>query len=163
MKRRILLKQLTLFSLGTLLVAGCNKSSQVSNMMPDEARALTDSRLKQMALATIRLRSRQNDVLPDMSSVAALQTALKPFLNEDSVGGEEVFVNPVTGEFFQPNPSLSKKPYTGELADNSYKIVLLYENSPSPNLTRGVMFADGHHERIDESEWSALKQASKIP
>jgi prepilin-type processing-associated H-X9-DG protein len=42
-------------------------------------------------------------------------------------------------------------------------MVVIYEDSPAPDGTRGVAFLDGHAKRINESDWPAIKKASKIP
>lgn len=145
-------------ALAILAVTGCSRAPQMSD---DDARALTASRLKQLAVAVKRYSERNRDVLPDLSTPEAMKADLKGYFGEHPVGSEEILLHPTTGQPFQPNPSLSK---VNELTiDDSEKRVLLYEDPASTNDTRAVIYEDGHFKRLPESDWPAIKAYSKIP
>ena len=151
---------------------GCGKSASSAkpvplpaftpwpSIEPQQARRLSGSRLKQLALGVILFAQKHDDTFPDMSSADAMRADVYPFLMS---GGVELFVHPVTGETYAPNPSLSGKSRDSIPAEKIGKIAMLYEASADGNLTRGVIYDDGHYHRIDESEWPALKAASEIP
>jgi hypothetical protein len=133
------------------------------------ARITSENRLKMLALAIKRSQNehdvKEGALMPTMTSPEAMQADLKPFLNKDSVGGEEIFFEAFTGEPFQPNPWLSKKDDYLLIPDD-YKrawTVMVYEKSPSDNHTRVCAFVDGHVKRISESDWPTLKTSSNIP
>ena len=59
------------------------------------------------------------------------------------------------------NSFLSSKNLT-EL-ENGLEIVAFYEANPAADGTIGVVYADGFYQRIASEDWSAVKQASKLP
>jgi hypothetical protein len=144
--------------LSASFISGCGRAPELS---PEAARLTNDLRAKSLGLATKRYSLRSNDILPNMGNATAFKADLLPFLNEDPIGGEEIFTQVDAPVPFEPNPSLSKK-NEADVKDPR-KIALVYQAEPSPNKTRAVVFGDGHFRRIDENEWPALKAASSIP
>lgn len=156
-------------AVGAAMLTSCGKSASTGsaavplpaftpwpNLTPQEAREISDSRLKRLSLAIIDYAQKHNDTFPDMSSSDAFRAAVYPFL---SSGGAELFVHPVTGEAYAVNASLSQT----KTADASETTALLFEARADGNLTRTVIFATGNFKRIDEADWPQLKAASKIP
>ena len=156
-------------AVGAALLTGCSKSASTGaaavplpaftpwpNITPENARKLSDSRLKRLSLALITCAQKHGDTFPDTSSPEAFRAAVYPFLEG---GGADLFVHPVTGEAFAVNPSLSKQ----KTADVPETSAMLYEANADGNLTRGVVFALGNFKRVDEADWPQIKAASKIP
>ena len=77
------------------------------------------------------------------------------------VSNKSIFAHPESKEPYQPNPVLSGK----RLLDISKpeQTVVFYEASAATDGTRGVLYLDGHVERVAEVVWPRLKQASRAP
>lgn len=90
-----------------------------------------------------------------MQNTAALKKALTDYLKS-----ETAYVHPESKEPYQPNPNLSDKKW--EDISNRAESVALYEASLASDATRGVLFLDGHVERMIESKWLPLKKEQGI-
>jgi prepilin-type processing-associated H-X9-DG protein len=101
-----------------------------------------------------------NDKFPDLSDAQNMKEAIARYLSTDTSKAERFFVHPNTGRPYQPNSSLSFKKRQG--FNYPSQIVLVYEDAPARDGTRGVLFGDGHVERVTESQWLELKKTSNI-
>ena len=99
---------------------------------------------------------RERKVLPTLTDAKTAQAELELY-----VANKNVFVHPESKEPYQSNPALSGK----RLSDiaKPEKTVVFYEASAATDGTRGVLYLDGHVERVAEAIWSRLKQASQAP
>ena len=77
------------------------------------------------------------------------------------VASKAVFTQPSSKEPYQPNSAVSGK-RLAEVAKPE-KTAVFYETKASADGTRGVLFLDGHVERVPEAVWPRLKQASQSP
>jgi BlaR1 peptidase M56 len=142
----------------------------------DSANRESNARLKQLGTALLMYAQDYDEILPPMKTPMAVKKALYPYVRKN----DAVFLDPHADEPYQANPSVSGKavgvvtllmrgPGRG-LKILKYtrirrrgEVVALYEPSPAPDGTRGVVFLDGHVTRIREAEWPRLKQASGMP
>jgi hypothetical protein len=113
------------------------------------------SNLRKLGTALLTY-ERDRKVLPLLTDVRTAQEELVLY-----VSSKDVFAQPETKKPYQPNPSLSGK----KLADiaKPEKTVVFYEATASPDGTRGVLFLDGHADRIPENNWKRIKQDSQFP
>jgi len=111
--------------------------------------------LKQIGLGLAMFADDNNEKLPDLSDPASLKKALAKYISND-----KVFMHPRTGEPYSPNPALSGK---SRQEFNTAETVVVYEAKPSDDGTRGVLFSDGHVERVTDAKWQDLKRSSHIP
>lgn len=116
----------------------------------------TESNLQNLGSALQSYAEQNENKLPDMSSLETVKLALQEFVYDDSV-----FYHPETLEPYLVNSFLSSKNLT-EL-ENGLEIVAFYEANPAADGTIGVVYADGFYQRIASEDWSAVKQASKLP
>jgi hypothetical protein len=121
-----------------------------------EATVQSLSNLKNLALAVLMCIDDYDDVIPDIKTPETAKEQLKPY-----VGDEKILTNPVTKMPYQFNAILAGKKIA-HISDPA-SMVVIYEDSPAPDGTRGAAFLDGHAKRIKESDWPAIKKASKIP
>ena len=117
--------------------------------------------LHQIGLAWMMYADDWNDKFPDLSDAQTMKAALARYLNKDTSQAERFFVQPNTGRPYQPNSSLSFKKRQG--LDYPSQTMVVYEDAPARDGTRGVLFGDCHVERVTESRWQELKQTSNIP
>ena len=121
-----------------------------------EATTMSLSYLKNLALAVLMCVDDYDGVIPDIKTPETAKEQLKPY-----VGDEKILTNPVTKMPYQFNAILAGKKIA-HISDPA-SMAVIYEDSPAPDGTRGVAFLDGHAKRINESDWPAIKKASKIP
>ncbi len=138
------------FDLETELTGGDTSPAALEEAREKAAQATGLQNLRAIGVALLAYARDGDKSLPPMQDAAAAKKALQPYTKDDSV-----FTPPS-----QPNPSLSGK----KLANfpKPEETVAFYENKPT-NDTRGVLFLDGHTERIAETKWPALKKISNIP
>ena len=130
----------------------------------DEAATVTeeekrDQEINNSSLVNLRkvgtaliLYERERKVLPTLTDAKTAQSELELY-----VSGKNVFTHPQTKEPYQPNPALSGK-RLGVIAKPE-KTIVFYEAQPAADGSRGVLFVDGHAERVAEALWPKLKQA----
>jgi hypothetical protein len=111
--------------------------------------------LRQIGLALLMYAQDHGDVLPAMKDPKAVRASLGAYLPE-----EGLFLHPLTGEAFQPNPALSGRKYAHISSPES--MVAFFEPSPDPEGMRAVLFLDGSVRRISGPEWRKLARVSKI-
>jgi hypothetical protein len=114
------------------------------------------SNLKNIALAVLMCIDDNNGVFPDLKTPETAREKLTPY-----VGNEKILINPITNQPYLFNATLAG--INEASISEPGQMVLVYEDSPAPDGTRGVAFTDGHAKRVKEAEWLRLKQASKIP
>jgi hypothetical protein len=112
------------------------------------------SNLQSLSSALQSYAEQNQDQLPDMSSLEAVESALQEFVYDSSV-----FSHPGTFEPFLVNASLSAK----KLSELDAEIVSFYEASPAADGTIGVVYINGLYQRLSPEEWEAVKEASKLP
>jgi prepilin-type processing-associated H-X9-DG protein len=133
-----------------------NKVIEVDRDKAVNARSV--SNLHQIGLAWMMYADDYNNKLPDLSDAQSMKEALARYLGK---GSEKAFVHPRTGKPYQPNSSLSHQERRGPNASANFAVV--YEDEPFVDGTRGVLFGDGHVERVTETRWQELKKTSNIP
>lgn len=153
------------FNAALIATAQSDRDAQVQK---DAATSVNN--LKQIGGALLQYTQDYDGYLPPMQSVSSLrqvevelqtrttthvQVVLQPYAKNTTI-----FAHPRTKELYRPNPILSRK-YKEHII-NPASFVAFYEASPAPDGKRAVLYVDGHVQRIAESQWPALKQASKI-
>ena len=123
---------------------------------PRPATESSQDRLKQLGLAVMMYTQDYDEVLPPMKDVKKFRDLLMPYIKN-----LEMFVHPETSRPYIPNAILHEHKFATIPEPASF--VLLYEDAPAADGTRGVVFVDGHTKRVSEAEWQRLKRASKIP
>ena len=116
--------------------------------------------LHQISLGLLMYTDDYNNRFPDLSDPLSLKKAVAIYLNKDASQTERFFVHPKTGKPYEPNSPLSYQERKGPNA--SAGIAVIYEDEPSGDGTRGVLFGDCHVERVTESRWQDLKKSSHI-
>ncbi|MHB9131070.1 MAG: hypothetical protein ACYDBB_08280 [Armatimonadota bacterium] len=112
-------------------------------------------RLRLLVTAMSMYSQEHADKLPPMQDAAEYKAALLPYVNN-----EALFVHPDTEEPYQLNATLSAL-VESDIKDSD-KMVVIFEASPSPDGTRGVVFLNGSVQRVNDEEWSALRKQSGI-
>jgi hypothetical protein len=112
------------------------------------------SNLQSLSSALHSYAEQNQDQLPDMSSLEAVESALQEFVYDSSV-----FYHPGTFEPFLVNASLSAK----KLSELDTEIVSFYEATPAADGTIGVVYINGLYQRVSPEEWEAVKEASNLP
>ena len=96
--------------------------------------------------------NRGQERLPKWEHVVtpALRQQMYPFVHD-----KRLWDNPSSGEGFRVNPALSGV----RLPDvtNRAQVYMVYEVTPAADGTRGVLFSDGHTERVNDTRWEELK------
>lgn len=118
---------------------------------PKEIDALSLNNLKQLGAGLLRYPRRRGGVLPPMNDIAAVRRAL------NSIGqwNAPFLLHPKTREPYRPNPALSGKKLA-KIA-NRARLAACYEARPGADGRRGVVFLDGHVERVPQSQWNRVK------
>lgn len=111
--------------------------------------------LRQLGVALLSYAGERR-VLPVLKDAETAREELVLYLRN-----KEAFAHPVTQKPYLPNPSLSGKKLTD--IDKPERTVVFYEPSAAGDNTRGVLYLDGRAERIAETQWKKLKEASGIP
>jgi hypothetical protein len=143
------------FDLEAELTGGDTSDIAVEEAREAAAKARGLQNLRQIGLALIAYAQDGDKTLPAMKDAETTRKALEPYCK-----AKNVFTSPDTKELYVPNASLSGK----KLADITGRenIVAFYDSQPV-NGARGVVFLDGHTERVSDDKWTALKKSSQIP
>ena len=112
--------------------------------------------LKQIGLGLLQYTQDWDEHYPPMQSTEIAKNALLPYIKSDTI-----FQNPITHAPYRPNTSLSHQPLAS-IQDPS-TLMAYYDDGPSADGERGVLFADGHAKMVTEEEWRRLKAASHLP
>lgn len=86
-----------------------------------------------------------------LRDVRTMQRAFQNRMHNNSL---RLFVHPQTKEPYQVNTRLADKRSTQ--LSNPARIVAIYEAKPGTDNKRGVVFLDGHVERVPESNWAKV-------
>lgn len=76
------------------------------------------------------------------------------------VGDERLFMHPSTQQMYSWNQTLNGKKSVH--FKNHQSMVVFYETENGGDGTRGVLFMDGHVERLQPAHWERIKKISKI-
>jgi len=97
----------------------------------------------------------ERKVLPLLNDVRTAEQELILY-----AGNKDVFLQPETKKPYRPNPAVAgRKMAEFEKPD---KVVLFYEAAAAGDGTRGVLFLDGHIDRLIEQQWKKLKESAKL-
>lgn len=135
-----------------------------------DAQSMTNLRLLGLALA--QYAQDYDEKLPPMRSAHSQQqmrearlnppqTATVQYLLQPYARSIEIFRHPGTKRIYRPNPFLSRKSLAA--IDNPAQMVTFYEAVPSADGRRAVLYLDGHVNRVAETDWPRIRQASRIP
>lgn len=122
----------------------------------DPAAGASLQNLKQLGTALLLYIQDYDGTLPPLQSPGEARRALLPYVKNDTH-----FVCPIDRQPYATNPALSGRKMAHLATPGSF--VVLFENRPGADGTRGIVFANGQAKRIYEAEWPRLKQLSKIP
>jgi hypothetical protein len=128
------------------------EACEQANMAMVESQVSSNLQILSSALHSYA--EQNQDQLPDMSSLEAVESALQEFVYDSSV-----FYHPGTLEPFLVNASLSAK----KLSELDTEIVSFYEATPAADGTIGVVYINGLYQRLSPEEWEAVKEASNLP
>lgn len=76
------------------------------------------------------------------------------------ISDERLYQNPSTGDMYRYNTILVGKK-TSHISDFK-TMAVFYEGESGADGTRGVLFLDGHAERLNAERWKVIKRVSKI-
>lgn len=97
----------------------------------------------------------ERKVIPLLSDTKTAQQELILYANE-----KDVFIQPKTKKPYMPNASLSGHKMSDY--DKPERTVVFYEGQAAEDGTRGVLFLDGHTDRLVEQQWKRVKETSNI-
>ena len=110
--------------------------------------------LRQIGVALLTYIS-ERKVIPTLTDTKTAREELVLYLRN-----KDVLNLPGTQKPYAVNPSLTgRKPSEFDKED---KVVVFYEPTVGADGTRGVLFLDGHADRIAEQQWKKLKEISQI-
>ena len=121
----------------------------------DEANALSDARLRLLSTAVKEYLQDQNRQYPPFRDPETTKAVLTLYLSQP-----DAFIHPVSREAYLFNAKLSMRAEKSIL--DRAAMPMIYEPSPAPDGTRGVVFADGHYERMTVAQWDAVKKTAGI-
>lgn len=114
------------------------------------------SNLKQIGLAVMMYCQDYDEKLPPLRDPTEAKRLLYPYVRND-----DVFLHPSSNKPYLPNRAASRK-ILGNIKRPA-ELILFYEPDLAPDRTRGVVFADGHVKRLNETEWLNAAKYSQIP
>ena len=99
---------------------------------------------------------RERKVLPLLTDAKTAQEELILYVSQ-----KDVFLQPDTRKPYQANAALSGH----KLAEfaRPERVAVFYEAAAGADNARGVLFLDGHADRIAEQQWKRIKQDSQLP
>ena len=135
------------------LVAKSNKKAN-SAAVQTKLRSESISRLKQIMTGVLMYESDEGK-FPPMQNMRVLKKTLKPYVEDN-----EIFTQPDNGRPYVINVFLSGK--DEKIIASHLTMAVIYEATVSSDGKRAVAFADGHVQRVTQSEWTKIKKVSKI-
>lgn len=101
---------------------------------------------------------RGRGVMPTIgaSLTPALKRTFYPFVHD-----QNLWIQPATEEAYRPNLRVSNL-NVRNVANRKF-LVAFFENTPGSDGLRGVLFLDGHVERVSAARWTQLQGAKPIP
>jgi len=121
----------------------------------DEVNALSDARLRLLATAVKNYMQDQGRQYPPFRDPQTIKTVLAVYLSQP-----DAFTHPLTHEAYGFNTRLSMR-LEKSIIDRA-GTPMIFESAPTADGTRGVIFADGHLERLPADKWEILKKAAGI-
>lgn len=146
----------TLSLLNLRMVGGMESIQPVEQARKARLRSVTISNLKLLSLAIQMYSQDNNGQYPPLDTVEAMKAAIGGYLG----GADEMFIDPLTDEPFQPNKSLSRKKEAD--IDDPTSMAAIYQRTPGPDGLRAVGFVDGRAKFVNAEEWEKIKKASGI-
>jgi prepilin-type processing-associated H-X9-DG protein len=103
------------------------------------------------------LMNRGNNTMPEMGArvTPVLQRRFYPYVHD-----QRLWAHPATEQPYLANATLSRQNVT-KIANRKY-VYAFAEASPGPDGTRGVLFLDGHVERVSAERWQRLQNAKIV-
>ena len=98
----------------------------------------------------------ERKVIPLLTDARTAQQELVLYTND-----KEVFITPKTKKPYRANSALSGRKMSDY--EKPERVVVFYEEAVGEDGTRGVLFLDGHVDRVVEQQWKRLKETSQIP
>jgi len=151
---------------GIVVSLGVGTVVGIQLVLPEVQRARTNavtassgSNLKQLGLALLQYSEDNDEKFPSMQDATVVKSALLPYVGQQNTT-EDIFLQPATGEPYQPNAALSGRSWAE--IESPAETVTLHETVPRPDKKRNVLFADGHVELLNEADWQRVQQASKL-
>jgi prepilin-type processing-associated H-X9-DG protein len=124
-------------------------------LQPADLREMSNQNLKRLGQFLRQFQANgwtNNQGLP-LRDARALRTMLQTFFH----AGAGATRDPATNESYHVNTALSgKRP---DRIGNKKAIAAVYEGAPSGDGTRGVLFLDGHVERLPDWKWKVVRSA----
>ncbi len=102
-----------------------------------DPKLLSYGNAKSLAIGVIEYTQDNDEILPPTNTQAAFQTALLPY-----VRNSHLFVDPLNGKPFLPNPALSQVPLYS--ISDPHAIILLQSQMPYQNGVPTVAYVDDH-------------------
>ena len=99
---------------------------------------------------------RERKVLPLLTDAKTAQEELVLYVSQ-----KDVFLQPETKKSYQANAALSGRKLS-EIAKPE-RVPVFFESAAGGDNARGVLFLDGHADRIAEQQWKRIKQDLQIP
>jgi len=119
---------------------------------------ISERRLHRLALPLLEYMEDNKDTLPPLSDLKTARQALSCYIVGD---GPAMFVQPQTGESYQPNAALSNQSLDRIAAPD--KTPVFYEAHSAPDGTRRFLTLDGQVHSVPESQWPQWKQEAQLP
>jgi prepilin-type processing-associated H-X9-DG protein len=122
---------------------------------PQQMTAASTRQLQQLGRGVLTwLNARGRGVLPVVGGpvTPALQRQFYPFVHD-----QRLWTNPVNQQPYRANPALSRRRVRD--VTNARFLPLFYEATPGADDKRGVLFLDGHVERVTAERWQRLQKA----
>lgn len=125
---------------------------------PAESTAASVRNLQNLGRGVLTyLNGRGRRVLPEIGAVVTpqLKRTFYPFVHD-----QQLWNHPLTGDLYQSNPAVSRLK-VNEVTNKKY-LPLFYEPTASMDGMRGVLFLDGHVERVTAERWERLQKVKPM-
>lgn len=137
-----------------MVIVGSAVAPVVGRSVDNAERTVCLNNLKQLALASMQYSMKNGEQFPDLTSPAAIKSALGQFTtNQDIFACSK-------GQEYLGNPAISQK----RLADvpNAATTILFYDAQDNHLGGRNVAYADGHVQYLDAGKWASEKLRSGL-
>jgi hypothetical protein len=162
------LRDIRAFDPATDLLTAAEKAKRETKV----ERAISQSNLKQVALALLQYVQDYDEKLPPMraarsatelttrnaynvTSTTPVQIILYPYART-----VQIFLHPKTGRPYLPNYKISRRALAG--IEEPAATIAFFEDAPDAENMRNIMFLDGHIKAFSEAEFQKLRQAAGI-
>jgi prepilin-type processing-associated H-X9-DG protein len=131
------------------------KSTKPQGVTARQIDALSLRNLQQLGRQLTMYARRRGGSLPPMHDARTVRQALASYYG---YGNDSLYTHPTTKAPYRPNAGLSGRKMN-EIA-NAAKVVAFYEADLGSDGKRGVVFLDGHVERVPQSKWKQVKEVA---